>query len=179
MTNDVSLLQPEVLVLIEGDTAMARGSIKKRILTTGEVRYDVIVDFRSKGGGDRRQRKRTYTSKKEAQVSLAQWLTSINNGDSVDRTLLTVADLAMEWLEYDAKPKVKSYTWEGYSQTLRYIIKCIGDVRVQVLTPRMVEEFYASARREGRGARSMQLCHCRLSQVLDRAVRYGVVTRNV
>ena len=50
---------------------MARGSIKKRQLKDGSARYDVVVDLgKDPVTGERRQRKQTFKTKREAQAGL-------------------------------------------------------------------------------------------------------------
>jgi integrase len=55
----------------------------------------------------------------------------------------------------------------------------LGSVLVQRLTPAQVQAFYGDKLAKGTGARTVQLCHQRLSQALSWAVRMGLVVRNV
>jgi hypothetical protein len=42
-----------------------------------------------------------------------------------------------------------------------------------------VQSFYSDLRTKGVGARSVQLCHLRLSQARAQAVKWGILHRNV
>jgi hypothetical protein len=73
---------------------MAQGSITKRLLDVGSVRYAVRVDL----GPDpithkRRQGKKTFTTKRAAQAGLTAWLASIVNGTAVEGSRQTVAQM--------------------------------------------------------------------------------------
>jgi Arm DNA-binding domain len=68
---------------------MAQGGyIKRRLLGDGSVRYDVTVDLGPDPvTGKRRQRRKTFKTKREAQAGLTAWLAEINKGVVVDRPL--------------------------------------------------------------------------------------------
>jgi integrase len=69
---------------------------------------------------------------------------------------------------------------EDYRATnTKHIIPAIGHIPAQRLTPEATQSFYADLRDKGVGARTVQLCHLRLSQALARAVTWGVLHRNV
>ncbi len=73
---------------------MAQGSIAKRQVKDGSARYDVLVDLGSDPvTGERRQRRKTFKTKKEAQAFRAARQDEINKGIAVDRSKQTVAEL--------------------------------------------------------------------------------------
>jgi integrase len=160
---------------------VAQGSIKKRLLEDGSVRYDVIVDL----GPDpvtnkRRQRKKTFTTKREAQAGLTAWLASIDNGTAVERSRQTVAEMVEYWLDTYARPNTRPATLEGYTIAVRvHIIPALGNIPVQKLGPDMLQKFYADKLAAGCGPRTVQLCHLHISQALKQAMRLGLVSRNV
>ncbi len=160
---------------------MARGSIKKRILEDGGVRYDAIVDL----GVDpvtnrRRQRKRTFTAKKDATATLTAWQAEIDGGTAVERSRQTVKEVLELWLDTYARHHTQPTTFEGYERTIRaYLIPGLGALSVQKLTAEHIQVFYSARLTEGRGARTVQLCHLRLKQALSMAVKMGLVARNV
>lgn len=93
---------------------MAQGSIRKRQLDDGTVRWDVVVDLGADpASGRRRQRKKTYRTRKEAQAGLATILTNIERGVTVDRGTATVADLMAFWLDHYARHHVSARTLDG------------------------------------------------------------------
>jgi len=159
---------------------MAQGSIRKHERESG-VRYEVVVDlgFDSETG-KRRQRSKSFKTKKEAQAALTQWLSDIDRGVVVDRSRQTVAQMMAYWLETYARPTVRPTTYQCYEQTIRtHIVPALGTVPVQKLTPTHLETFYAEERAAGCGERTLEVCHLRLSQALDQALRQGLVARNV
>ncbi len=159
---------------------MARGSIRKHERDAG-VSYEVVADLGvDPVTGKRRQRSKSFKTKKEAQAALTQWLSDIDRGVVVDRSRQTVAQMMAYWLETYARPTVRPTTYQCYEQTIRtHIVPALGTVPVQKLTPAHLETFYAEERAAGCGERTLEVCHLRLSQALDQALRQGLVARNV
>jgi integrase len=159
---------------------MAQGSIKKRHLAGGRVRWDVVVDLGNDPvTGKRRQRKKTFMTKREAQAGLAGWLAEIDKGTVVERSAQTLGDLMTFWLRTH-RPNVRAKTYAGYEDTVRlHILPTLGAVRVQKLTPSMLQGFYNDKLAAGCGARTLRLCHIHISQALNLAVKQGLVARNV
>ncbi len=160
---------------------MARGNIDKRSLDDGRVRYDVIVDMRIDSiSGKRRQRKKTFRTKKEAQTALTGWQAEIDKGAAIDGSRQTVAELLRYWLTTYARHNVRPVTFDGYERTIeKRIIPALGHVPVQKLTPDQVQSLYSSQIKAGAGPSTVQLCHLRLSQALTQAVKLGLVARDV
>jgi len=160
---------------------MARGSIRKRQLEDGSVRYDAVVDMGSDTStGKRRQRKKTYSTKKEAQAGLAAWLAEIDKGTAVDRLAHTLGDVMEFWLDTHARHRVSARTLDGYARTIRqHILPTLGRVEIQKLTPARLQAFYSERIDAGCGPRTVELCHLHISQALDQAVKLGWVSRNV
>jgi integrase len=75
---------------------------------------------------------------------------------------------------------VRPTTLEDYEATItNHIIPRLGSVKAQRLTADTVQAFYADLHDRGVGARTVQLCHLRLSQALAQAVKWGILQRNV
>src|SRR5438132_5734793 len=108
---------------------MAQGSIKKRQLAGGRVRWDVVVDLGNDPlTGKRRQRKKTYMTKREAQAGLAGWLAEIDKGTVVERSAQTLGNLVAIWLRTH-RPNVRANTYPGYEDTVRlHILPALGAV---------------------------------------------------
>jgi len=159
---------------------MARGSIQKRQSAKG-MAYWVRVEYAADPTtGERRQRSETFRLKKDAEAALAKWLAEIDRGTAVDTTRQTVGEFLTHWLDTVAAYRVRPTTLEDYRYTVeRQIIPALGSIPVQRLTAAHVQAFYAEKRAAGCGARTVQLCHLRLSQALKQGVRWGTVTRNV
>jgi integrase len=158
---------------------MAQGSIRKHV-REGGIRYEVVVDLGPGPDGKRRQRSKSFKTKKEAQAHLAAWRVEIDKGAAVDRSQQTVAQLLVYWLDTYARHNVRAKTLEDYERTIRvHIIPALGVVPVQKLTPDQLQSFYSDKLAAGCGKRTVELCHLRLSQALKMAVELGFVARNV
>lgn len=160
---------------------MAQGSIRKRQLDDSSVRYDVVVDLGiDQVTGKRRQRKKTFRTKREAQSGLTNWLAEIEKGLAVDRSRQTVGELMHYWLETYARHNVRAKTFEDYERTIRvHIVPALDRVSVQKLTPVQLQKFYSDKLASGCGERTVEQCHQRISQALEQALKMGLVARNV
>jgi len=159
---------------------MARGSIRKHERESG-VRYEVVVDFGPDPvTGRRRQRTRSFRTKKEAQTAMTAWLTEIDKGTAVNRSARTVGELMRYWLDTHARPRLRAKTVFDYEHTInKHIIPDLGAISVQKLTPERLQTFYADKLAAGGGVRTIRLCHLHISQALKQAVTLGLVARNV
>ncbi len=159
---------------------MARGSIQA-FKTEDGTRYEIIVDLGpDPTTGKRRQRRKRFKAKKEAQAALNAWMAEIDEGTAVDKSRQTVAELMCFWLETYAQHNVRAGTLEGYGYTVnKHIIPGLGAIPVQKLTPEQLQAFYTTKLAAGCGPRTVQLCHLRIAQALKMAVKLGLVSRNV
>ena len=159
---------------------MARGSITKAQRKDGP-RYILTVDLgKDPLTGERRQRRFTYRTKREAERARTEKLAEIDKGTVVDRSRQTVAELLRYWLETYARHHVRPGTLEGYEYTINgHIIPALGTVPVQRLTAQQLQQFYSDKLTAGCSPRTVQLCHLRLKQALRMAVEMGLVARNV
>jgi integrase len=159
---------------------MAKGSLFKEVAKDGTVSWRVRVDMVDPMTGKRRQPQRTYKTKREAERGLAEWLVEIERGTAVDRSRQTVGELLRDWLQTYAQHHVRPTTLEDYETTIRvHIVPALGGIPVQKLTPAHLQHFYADKLDAGHSPRVVELCHLRLSQALDHAVKLGLVGRNV
>jgi integrase len=158
-----------------------RGSVQKRTGKNGTVSYMVRVEMPADPvTGERRQRAKTFKTRKEADAELAKWLVEIERGTSVEPSKLAVGELLTMWLDDVARHKVRATSHEDYRNTIdKHLIPALGSVLAQKLTPAQVQAFYGDKLANGTGTRTVQLCHQRLSQALSWAVRMGLVIRNV
>lgn len=158
---------------------MARGSITKRQTTTpGRFVYQVRVELPpDPKTGKRRQGAETFRTRDAAQKRLTAWLLEVDRGTVVLPARTTVGELLPIWLgSLDLKPTSR----QSYEDIInRYLIPSLGSIRVQKLVPVQVQGFMDDLRSAGKGTRTIQMCHMRLSQALDWAMRMELVSRNV
>lgn len=158
-----------------------QGTIFRRRLDDGRVRYDVYYDLGPDPvTGRRRQRKRVFQTKREAVAFLAEQRAAVASGTAVDRSSRTVRELMEFWLDHYARHRVSARTFHGYEGTIRkHIIPALGNIQIQKLTSARLQAFCSEKIAEGYGPRTVELCHLHISQALDEAVKLGWVARNV
>jgi integrase len=143
--------------------------------------WTFVIDIGRDAGGKRIQRwRRGFKTKKEAEAAMQLELHQRRAGTYIEKSTETVGELLDRWLETVARHKVSASTLEDYRLTVRKHLKPeLGHIPVQSLTPATVQKFYSARIDAGLGARTVQLCHLRLSQALALAEREGIITRNV
>jgi integrase len=167
---------------------MARGTVHKRELKDGSIRWDAIADMRDPVTGKRKQPKATFRTEREAE----QWLTErqgeIHKGIAVTRDRQTVGTYLDYWLTNIAQHRVRPTTFASYRQIIHNrIVSVLGAVELQKLAPAQVQALYSSllagGRVDGRGKalspRSVKYAHTILRSALKDAVKLGLVSRNV
>ena len=159
---------------------MARGSIRKHERDTG-VSYEVVVDLGvDPVTGKRRQRSKSFKTKKEAQAALTQWLREIDTGMAVDRSVQTVGEMLAYWLDTHARPRLRAKTVYDYEQTItKHILPDLGALTMQKLSSDRLQKFYGDKQAAGVGVRTIRLCHLHIAQALKQALKLGLVSRNV
>jgi integrase len=120
----------------------------------------------------------TSNTQKEAQ----EWLRSVRNqvdsGLTLEDARMTFEEFLDEWL-LSSKPRLTSHTWRTYCQLVRdYIGPSIGDIRLQNLTPRIIQQFYNQKITEGLGLRTAQKTHTVIHASLNAALKLGMIARN-
>ncbi len=159
---------------------MARGSILKRN-RNNVVSYLVRVEYDPDPvTGKRRQRSESFRLRKDADKRLSAWLSEIDRGTAIEPTKMTVAVLLNAWLDDIATHAVRPSTLTGYRyQVEKHIIPELGSILVQKLTAARVQAFYSAKLKAGASPRMVQLCHLRLNQALNQAVKWSIVPGNV
>ncbi len=159
---------------------MPQGSIHKRELDGGKVRWDAYYALTDPVTGKTRQHKRTFRTQREAKTFLAEQHTAIAKGLAVETSAQTMRELLQFWLDNHARHQVSAKTYDGYAATVRlHVIPEIGATRVQKLTPAQLQAYYTRKIDAGCGPRTVELCHTHISQALDTAVKLGWVATNV
>lgn len=156
-----------------------KGSIQKRLGKDGKTSYLVRVEMPGVRPGERKQRAKTFPTKREAEAALAKWLVEIDRGTAVEPSRMTVADLATKWLDTVAAHRVKPTTLNTYRSTIeKHIVPYLGNVLAQRLTADTISAFYAARLKAGASPRIVRQCHLRLSQIMQQGEKWGLVYRN-
>lgn len=137
-------------------------------------------------GARRRQSKRSFATKKEAQLALAELMTAHEQQAFVARTDITLEDYSVAWLEGLSTQGRKPSTIQGYRTNLRnYILPNLGTSRLQDLRATDLDRLYAKLLKSGglRGTpvsmSTVHHVHVQLGKMLNDAERKGLVVRNV
>ncbi len=151
------------------------------------VRYQLTVDT-GLLDGKRKQLRRRYATEKEARAALAEIQGQVAAGRYVHPSKLTVEQACADWLL--SRHKIKPTTAAGYEYILQPVRSEFGEIPVQSLTRRHIDDLILKLRTGGLrrsdgkqrkqwSARSCNYMVGALSQVLDQLVAEGRVTRNV
>lgn len=151
------------------------------------VRYQLTVDT-GIVEGKRQQFRRRYRTEKEARAALAEIQGPVNAGSYVQPSMLTVEQACADWLQ--SRHKIRPTTAAGYEYVLQPVRSELGDLAVQDLTRRHIDDLIVQLRagrlerpggraRKAWSARSCNYMLGALSQVLAQLVAEGRLARNV
>ena len=144
------------------------------------------MDLPRSSSGQRRQRLiGGFRTKADAEKALALLVVEIEQGVAVDPSRLTLGEYLNNWLN-DIEPSLRPTTAALYRLAVRsWITPCIGEVTLQALTPKHLQDLYtellSSGRAKGKGRLSpgsARLAHQVIHQSLERAVDWQMLARN-
>jgi integrase len=159
-----------------------RGHLRER----SPGHWAIVIDVHERQTGKRKGRWHSFKgTKRQAQVECARLLTEIKNGMAVEPSRLTVAEFLDRWLEF-IEPQVAPRTHERYGEIVHtYLAPALGRTLLTKLHAMAISAAYAGmlsgGRKRGIGglsARSVHHCHRVLSQALQQAVRWRMLSRN-
>jgi integrase len=164
-----------------------RVELMRRAGSKPVVRYQLTVDTGSVDG-KRKQLRRRYGTEKEARAALAEILGQVSAGAYVQPSTFTVEQACADWLR--SRHKIRPTTAAGYEYVLQPVRSELGELAVQDLTRRHIDDLIVQLRagelmrpggreRKAWSARSCNYMLGALSQVLRQLVAEGRFTRNV
>ncbi len=119
-------------------------------------------------------------TREEVADKLLAAMSDIRQGLPIPGQRLTLGRYLEQWLEDAARPKVRASTYRSYEQLIRvHIAPALGRHQITKLTPQQVQAFLNEKSREGLSPRSVQYLHAVLRHALNRALKWGLVARNV
>lgn len=132
-------------------------------------------------GSGRRRRKVVYgNSRSEVQAKLRAVQRTLDAGLQVLPERLTVGRFLDSWLSETVRPSVRPKTYVGYEQIVRvHLGPAIGHLRLAALDPRDVQAMLNAKRASGLSPRTVQSIRAVLRTALNRAVKWGLLSRNV
>ena len=101
-----------------------------------------------------------------------------DQGVLVGAPSVSVANYLARWLDEAARLKVRPSTFSVYSLNVRRLNPLIGRMRLNQLTPQVIQGAYARLLKQGLAPRSVRQAHVVLHGALKQAMRWGVVGRN-
>ena len=146
-------------------------------------RYGVGWRYRAELPRDPATGRRRYATKggfrteREAQRALQRVLVSVDDGVHVTRTKALVGDYLSDWL-IRARVDLRPTTASGYARAVVKLNAAFGAVRLQDLTPVMIENFYAELLGRGLAPKTVRHVHTTLRRALGDAERLGLIARN-
>ncbi len=158
-----------------------------KIQSRGKDTHRLFWELPRGADGKRRQKTETFRgSKKDAKIRWREEQALIDAGTAVEPSRMTFADLATRW-ERDVLPmrRPRPSTLASYESTLRlHILPVLGPMLVQKITAPDVQICISGMQRhDGRpgepSPRQRQLVSFLIGQLLEQAVRWRVVPRNV
>lgn len=161
-----------------------KGHIRQRSLGSWEIRYDFGTDPAT---GKRRVATSTVRgNRKDAQIELRRLLRTLDTGEHIDPTRLSVGDWLEQWLE-TVRTEISPKTHERYGEIVRnFLIPSLGKLALTKLKPTDIQRAYnawvTGGRRDGKsGGLSPQTrrhIHRVLRTALARALEQEVIARN-
>lgn len=151
------------------------------------VRYQLTVDT-GLVDGKRKQLRRRYSTEREARQALAEIRGQLAQGSYVRPSRLTIRQACEDWLA--SKQGLKPSTVHGHKTSLTPVIDQLGDIAVQELTRRHIDDLVTAMRAGGHPSptgkirkpwkpRTVNYMLSLLTAILEDQMRQGHVIRNV
>jgi integrase len=157
-----------------------RGSGEGSIFRRADGLWAATIVVGYNGSGKRLSRTVYGKTKGEVQAKLSILHSQRATGTLTKADRMTVAAYLATWLNDYSRPRVRETTSLSYASVIRaQIAPRIGGVVLQSLTPLHVQGLHSGMEREGCSPRMRQLTHAVLRTALKRALRMGLVVRNV
>lgn len=153
------------------------GSVKK----DGTSWYYIVELGRDLRTGKRKQKKkRGFKTKKEAQTALTHAESEILKGDYSEPSKILFGDYLDLWLN-DKKTRIKTSTYGTYYWLVtNYIKKGLGHIQISKLTPMLIQQYYNELiTNRSIVNENIQKIHSLINNSLNRALRWGLINKNV
>lgn len=149
-------------------------------------RWEGQFSYQDPATGETKRKKITGSTQKEVAAAGKKFLKSIEDGLLPEANKITLWDWVDRWLTDYIKPNVRIKSYEKYETTLRcYIKPTLGTVIITKLKSpdiqRVLNELLVSGGAKGKGVSSttVRITRRYLIMSLDKAVKVGMISRNV
>ncbi|MFB5193176.1 site-specific integrase, partial [Alicyclobacillus fastidiosus] len=154
-----------------------RGHVRKR-----GNKWCFVIDVGKDENGKRiRKWFSGFETKKEAERAMAAKINEVESGGYIDPTKETIEQYFKRWLS-DKQAQIRHGTYRKYAWLVnRHIIPGLGNLGLSDLKPFHLQSFYTklSKAENPLSNRSILHAHLIIHEALDRAVKWGLVARNV
>lgn len=151
------------------------GSIVKR----GPNKYLVRLYLGLVDGKRKYHSKIIHGNKKTAQQYLNKILREKDLGELIKPSRELLAEHMNEWLEKEAKTRVRAKTYQNYKDMVNlYINPALGDTILSNLTPTQIKGVYSTMIDKGLSPKTVKNTHGVLRNALEQAVKWGKLNRN-
>lgn len=155
-----------------------RGHIKQRTKGT----WSVII-YLGKDQETGKKKYKWYTvngNKSVADKFLTQKLKELDTGIQLDSNNINVKEYMNYWYEEYCISKLSPTTYESYRRNLdKYIIKELGYIKLEELTPLHLQKFYNNCSKKGLSNKTILYLHRILHLALNKATVWQLLPRNV
>jgi integrase len=118
-------------------------------------------------------------SKKEALELLRRVQQEQQQGTLVEGPQQTLGQFLPDWLKTH-KQSIRPRSYERYEAIIRlHLVPTLGKIKLQKLTPQQLDRLYAQKLEEGLHPTTVTAIHNMLHTALDKAMRLGLLARNV
>lgn len=158
-------------------TANGNGSIRKRPDGRWEARYSVGYDPKT---GKRINRSIYGKTQREVREQLSKVTTELDEGSYIEPRKETLGEWLDTWLQTYVAISVKPYTYDSYHTICdRHIKPALGRVKLSLLSPIQIQEFYNSLIREKQlSEKTVKNVNGVLHRALKQAVKLQMIARN-
>lgn len=157
-----------------GKRANGEGTIYQR----KDGRWVAQITYVANDG--QKKRKTFYgTQQQEVVEKMRKFIADIERSEVIEPNKLTTAQWLKEWLTVYKMPHIRPKTYEQYESAIRvHIIPYVGEIKLQHLQARQIQEMYSSLTKKGLSPRSIYLVHLVLRMALDQAQKERYITVN-
>lgn len=153
------------------------GSVKK----DGSTWYYILELGKDVNTSKRKQKKRRgFKTKKEAQAALVQAESEVLRGDYIEPSKMLYGEYIESWL-IDKKTKIKSSTFGTYLWLVNnHIKRGLGNIQLNKISAMELQKFYNQLLSEkSLSNENIQKIHSLINNSLNRAVKWGLLNKNV
>jgi integrase len=156
-----------------------RGHGEGSIYQRKDGRWEAYLDLGYLGG--KRTRKYVYgKTRKEVQEKLRDLQRQQEQGVNLAGERMTVAQYLTIWLEQTVQGTCKAKTYESYGYISRvYLMPALGHIQLDKLTVHQVQQMANALGMQDLSPRTVQYAVGVLSRALNKAVKFGYLSRNV